>query len=46
MHFSSPVPAAERLPVSVFTGCLGAGKTTLLTRTLIPESGLRMRARP
>ncbi|MBM5793465.1 MAG: GTP-binding protein, partial [Cyanobacteria bacterium K_DeepCast_0m_m1_088] len=27
MAFSSPVPAAERLPVTVLTGYLGAGKT-------------------
>ena len=42
MAFSSSVPAAERLPVTVLTGYLGADKTTLLNRILTHEHGLKV----
>lgn len=40
--FSRPVPAAERLPVTVLTGYLGAGKTTLLNRVLTYQHGRKV----
>lgn len=40
MAFSSPVPAAERLPVTVLTGYLGAGLMRSPDRAIQPV-GLR-----
>ena len=38
MAFSSPVPAAERLPVTVLTGYLGAGKTRVASKSSLAAS--------
>ncbi len=40
--FSSAVPAAEHLSVTVLTGSLSAGNTTLCNRILTDEHGLKV----